>query len=156
VKPAAPCAKLKSRRPTADLFLDMFEWKDAYSVHINSVDSQHKNLFRLADELYDAMLAGKGKAAVGAVLQRLLDYTRVHFAHEERLMQECGYPDYAAHKAEHDALTREVQRLQAEYTAGRITMTVQVMQFLKNWLEKHIANSDLKYAPHVAASAGTR
>ena len=64
----------------------MFDWKREYSVGIGSIDGQHQNLFAIARELYAAMGAGQGKTAVGRILDRLIHYTSVHFAHEERLM----------------------------------------------------------------------
>jgi hemerythrin len=131
----------------------MFEWKPEYSVQISSIDGQHQNLFRVAEELYVAMSAGKGKAALARILDRLVQYTAVHFAHEERLMRLHDYPQLAAHRAEHEALTRQVLAFQADFQAGRAAMTVQVLQFVRGWLQKHIAGSDQKYAPYLRAKA---
>jgi hemerythrin len=125
----------------------MFEWNQNYSVGVGSIDAQHKNLFALSRELHAAMLAGQGKTAVGRVLDRLIQYTSVHFAHEERLMRLYDYPDAAAHKAEHEALVKQVVKFQEDFRQGRATITVQLLQFLKDWLVKHIQVSDLKMAP---------
>lgn len=127
----------------------MFEWKPQYSVQIASIDGQHQNLFRIAGELYAAMSAGRGKAAMAEILDRLVQYTAVHFAQEERLMRLHDYPHLAAHRAEHEALTKKVLAFQADFDAGRAAMTVQVLQFLREWLAKHIAASDQKYAPYL-------
>jgi hemerythrin len=131
----------------------MFTWKPKYSVQIGSIDGQHQNLFRLAGELYAAMSAGQGKAALSRILDRLVQYTAAHFAHEERLMRLHDYPDMAAHCAEHQALTKQVLAFQAEFEAGRVAMTVQLLHFLKDWLQKHIAESDQKYAPYLRNKA---
>ena len=120
----------------------MFEWKPQYSVQIHSIDAQHQNLFRIAAELHRAMSSGQGKTALGGILDRLIQYTSAHFAHEERLMRLHDYPDLAAHQEEHQALTKQVLAFQAEFQAGRATMTVQLLRFLRDWLEKHIAASD--------------
>jgi hemerythrin-like metal-binding protein len=131
----------------------MFEWKPQYSVQIGSIDAQHRNLFRVAAELYAAMSSGQGKSALAGVLDRLVQYTAAHFAHEERLMLLHGYPDLAAHRAEHEALTKQVLAFQSDFQAGRAAMTVQVLCFLKDWLEKHIASADQKYAPYLRDKA---
>ena len=131
----------------------MFEWKPRYSVQIASIDGQHQNLFRIAGELYTAMSAGQGKTALAHVLDRLVQYTAVHFAHEERLMRLHDYPDLAAHRAEHQALTKQVLTFQADFQAGRATMSVQLLRFLRDWLENHIAQSDQKYAPYLRDKA---
>ena len=129
----------------------MFEWKTEYAVNIGSIDSQHQTLFAIGRELYAAMSAGQGKSVTAKILERLIQYTGVHFAHEERLMQMHKYPDFAKHKAEHDALVKQVLAFQTEFNNGRATMAVQVLQFVKDWLEKHIKRSDTAYAPWLKA-----
>ncbi|MGA2197540.1 MAG: bacteriohemerythrin [Bryobacteraceae bacterium] len=125
----------------------MFEWNTSYSVQIGSIDAQHQTLFRLAEELRTAMAAGQGKSVLSRILDRLVQYTMVHFAHEERLMQLHDYSNLAAHKAQHEELTQKVQQFQAEYNAGTTAITVGLMIFLRDWLTGHIAGSDQKYAP---------
>jgi len=138
--------RLKFRRRSADL-LCMFEWNPRYSVQIGSIDAQHQTLFHLAEELNTAMAAGRGKSALSRILDRLVQYTVVHFAHEERLMRLHDYPDLAAHSAQHEALTKQVQQFQAEFNAGTTAITVELMYFLRDWLTGHIAGSDQKYVP---------
>jgi hemerythrin-like metal-binding protein len=125
----------------------MFEWNPRYSVQIGSIDAQHQTLFHLAEELHTAMSVGRGKTALSRILDRLVQYTMVHFAHEERLMRLHDYPGLATHKAQQEALTQQVQQFQAEFNAGKTTVTVQLMIFLRDWLTGHIAGSDQKYVP---------
>lgn len=127
----------------------MFEWNDAYSVGIGSIDAQHQGLFAIARELHTAMSAGQGKAALGKILDRLVRYTTAHFAHEERLMRLADYPGLESHVGEHQALTSKVMELQTDYKAGRTTISIQLLQFLRTWLQQHIQHSDLAYAPYV-------
>jgi hemerythrin-like metal-binding protein len=127
----------------------MFEWSNSYSVGIQSIDAQHQNLFALGRELHTAMSNGQGRASLAKILDRLVQYTSVHFAHEERLMRLADYPELAGHANEHALLTRKVLQFQKDFEAGRAVMTVQLLTFLKDWLHHHIQGSDLKYAPHV-------
>ena len=131
----------------------MFDWNNSYSVQIGSIDAQHQTLFRIAGELHTAMANGQGKTAVAKTLDRLIQYVGMHFSHEERLMRLHGYPDFPAHKAEHDALTRQVVQFQQEFQAGRAILTVQLLRFLKEWLQNHIQGSDQKYAPFLREKA---
>jgi hemerythrin len=131
----------------------MFEWKDIYSTGIHSVDAQHRNLFAVAEDLYAAMTNGQGRAAVGRTLDRMVQYTASHFAHEERLMRLHNFPDFEAHKAEHDKLTAQVLQFQADFRAGKATITVQLLHFLRDWLQKHIQGSDQQYAPFLREKA---
>ena len=124
----------------------MFEWRNEYSVQIGSVDSQHRMLFGLAQELYTAMMAGRSRASVAHILGRLVQYTEMHFAHEERLLEQHAYPGLPAHRAQHRALTLQVLKFQADFTQGKVNMSVHLLQFLRDWLDRHIRGSDQQYA----------
>jgi hemerythrin len=125
----------------------MFEWSEKYSVNIREIDDQHKKLIGMVGKLHDAMRQGKGKQAVGEVLNNLVQYVRTHFAAEERLMKANGYPEYDAHKAKHDGLTLKVADIYREYQDGKVTISLEVMNFLENWVDGHIMGTDKQYAP---------
>lgn len=127
----------------------MFEWKPEYSVHIPEIDAQHQRLFALAAELHTAMAEGKGRTVLEQSLARLADYTKTHFAHEERFMLLHHYPEASAHKIEHDKLAAQVLDLQKRFRGGEKTLTISLMVFLKNWLEHHIAGSDQQYSVYI-------
>jgi hemerythrin len=125
----------------------MFEWDAKYSIGVSSVDAQHQNLFAIGRELHRAMEAGVGRGTAGRVLDRLVRYTAVHFAHEERLMRQHDYPDLAQHTAEHEAITGAVMAFRDEFRRGQTAINVRLLIFLKRWLEEHIAGSDRKMEP---------
>ena len=126
--------------------MSLFQWKDEYIVGQFEIDSQHKRLFELADQLHAAMTTGKGKEVLNKTLGDLIDYTKRHFAAEEKLMQTFKYPDYLAHKALHDKLTAQVVEFQKEFVSGKAPVTIQLLQFLKDWLKHHIGETDRKIA----------
>lgn len=125
----------------------LFAWSEKYSVNIREIDDQHKKLIGMVVQLNDAMRQGKGKQALGEVLRDLIQYTRTHFAAEERLMEANGYPEYESHKAKHESMTRKVADIYREYQDGKATITLEVMSFLENWLDKHIMGTDKQYGP---------
>jgi hemerythrin-like metal-binding protein len=124
----------------------MFEWKNEYAVNIGSIDAQHQMLFAIGRELYAAMRAGQGRLVLSKILDRLVEYTILHFTHEESLLRLHQYPNFASHKAEHDALTRKVVEFQADFNSGKIAMALEVLNFVQNWLQTHIKGSDFAYA----------
>jgi hemerythrin len=133
--------------------MSLFEWRSEYSLGHENIDAQHKRLFALANELHTAMTQGQGKGALSLTLNNLVDYTKTHFANEERLMQTHHYPDYAEHKAAHDALTSRVIEFQKNFEAGRVGMTIELLQFLKDWLRTHIGETDHKVAAFLKSKA---
>ena len=56
----------------------------------------------------------------------ITDYTRIHFAAEERLMMTHGYPEYRAHREVHTKMTRKVVDLHREFTEGGLASPVQI------------------------------
>lgn len=125
-------------------------WSEKLSVGVRSIDDQHKKLVMLLNQLHDGMSAGKGKEVVGPVLKGLIDYTASHFKYEEDLFARTGYPEAAEHKQHHADLVKKVIDIQNIYEEkGPSVLTIQVMNFLKDWLTNHIQGSDRKYAPYL-------
>lgn len=124
--------------------LAYFEWTEDLCVNEPLVDTQHKHLFELAEALFDAMKAGAGRTVLKETLRELLEYTVVHFAAEEQLIAQRQYPGEEAHRREHEALTARVQVIHDKFIAGTATTTIELMQFLREWLQGHIANEDMR------------
>ena len=125
----------------------LFAWNEKYSVNIRELDEQHKKLIGMVGRLHDAMRQGKGKQALEEVLRNLIQYTKTHFAAEERLMKNHEFPGYESHKAKHDGMTKKVADLYREYQDGKTAITLDVMTFLENWIDKHIMGTDKQYSP---------
>jgi len=133
----------------------LITWSDQYSVEVSSIDAQHQKLIGFINDLHAAMAARQGSAVAGKILNGLVAYTVTHFSFEEGLLATKGYPDLAAHKAEHSKLMASVKKLQQEFQEGKITLSLELMRFLKSWLMDHIAGVDKKYTVHLHA-AGVR
>lgn len=122
--------------------MPFIEWSERISVGHPLIDSDHHKLIDLVNRLHDAMTHRRGAAVLGEVLRELIDYTRVHFAHEERLMREHSYPKLHEHRRQHADLVGRVLDLERKFTAGVVLLSVEVMEFLKQWLTVHIMEHD--------------
>jgi hemerythrin-like metal-binding protein len=132
------------------LLMPLMTWTEKLAVGVKVLDDDHKKLVGMVNQLYDAIQSGRGKDSLGPILDGLVDYTKVHFAREEQLFSQTGYTASAAHHKEHEDLTRQVLDVQQKYKAGVSgTLSLEVMNFLKNWLITHIQGSDQKYGPHL-------
>ncbi|MEW6117819.1 MAG: bacteriohemerythrin [Nitrospirota bacterium] len=125
----------------------LMTWSDALSVNIKEIDEQHKKLVGMINDLHDAMKVGKGTDVTGAILTGLVQYVATHFATEEKLMKAHSYPEFLKHKTEHENLTKQALELQKQFGEGKPVLTVELMNFLKNWLTNHIQGTDKKYGP---------
>lgn len=125
--------------------MSLMAWEDRLSVNIKAFDDQHKKLIDLINKLYDGMKAGKGNDVLDGILSELVSYTVTHFSNEQSLFQKHGYPDFVQHKKEHDDLTKKAIELRDNLKSGKSVISVEVMSFLKDWLNKHILGTDKKY-----------
>jgi hemerythrin-like metal-binding protein len=110
------------------------------------MDQEHQRLIDLINKLYAAMREGRGKDAIGLVLDELIDYTKTHFAHEEQLMRESSYAGYDDQKRAHEALVTQVLEAKQKFAAGT-ALSQEIMSFLKSWLINHIQGMDKQYGP---------
>jgi len=125
----------------------LLEWKAAYSVNIADVDKQHKHLIDLINRLHAAILAGKANEVLADILTDVAHYTVYHFETEEKLFEEYDYPQSEAHKNEHANLVQQVTTLQKKLGEGEKVLTIDVMNFLRDWLQDHILGSDAEFGP---------
>lgn len=127
--------------------MSLMTWNDSYSVGVKTIDQQHTGLFAMVNELHTAMMNGHAKDVVGALLGKLIKYTLDHFAYEERMMGSAKYPQLADHHTHHVDLTRQVEEFMARYKRGDTTVNIELLQFLSDWLTKHILQEDKQYGP---------
>jgi len=127
-------------------------WKPQYSVHIDTIDSQHKVLVALIRELQEAMWEGRGRAFQSTLIDQLVAYTRGHLRFEEEMMSENGYEFLAEHAEQHRLLTSQVCELQQKIHDGDAISNAYLMLFLRNWLLVHIMQHDQKFARTLKAT----
>ncbi len=123
----------------------LVEWTDALSVGLDEIDSQHKVLVGMLNDLHAAILGHRGSVECRAVLDRLAEYTRVHFTTEEGLMRLLKYPGFEIHRKQHEELLQEVVALQRKLDNGQASISFELLHFLKVWLSKHITESDKRF-----------
>jgi len=123
----------------------LFEWKPEYSVSVTRFDNDHKKLFSLLNELNDAMSEKRGRLVIIGTLQELGNYTRRHFAVEEAAMRKAKYEGLEEHIVEHRELMAKVDLYYAEYSTNPNSIPIDVLYFMRDWLEKHILITDHKY-----------
>lgn len=124
-------------------------WRDDLSVGIQAVDDDHKNLLHLINNLQTAVYYPTGETFERQALEELVAYTKYHFEREEQLMEANGYPDFANHKREHEAMIAKVGDFLAEYEKDREATVERLTEFLKTWLINHIQGTDQKYSPYL-------
>lgn len=126
----------------------IMEWDNSkFSVHDRTIDSQHKTLVDLVNKLYSGVKNQKSKAVLKTTIEELVNYTVTHFSHEEQHMRKIvSEAEYKVHKAQHEAFVDKVSKFQKAFLAGETDVPFEVIDFLKDWLIRHIMITDKKYA----------
>jgi len=124
----------------------LINWDDSLSVNVTEIDKQHQKLISMINELSDAMKQGKGKDIMEKIINGLVDYTVTHFKTEEKYFAQFGYPDTENHKKEHDNFVQKVKDFKDGFEKGELSLSIEVMTFLSDWIQNHIKVTDKKYS----------
>ena len=131
-------------------------WNDRLSVDVPTIDNEHKELIGILNQLYDAIHKGAPHDTLSHTLERLTGYTQFHFTHEEALFTQSTYPDAKRHRLEHANAVAWLTEIQRKYDQGiSAGLSLELVNFLKDWLFDHILGTDRQYVPHLHA-AGIR
>ena len=129
---------------------DFVVWSDAYSVEFSEIDEQHKKLVVIANDLLQSCKEESSFSKVGFMkaFSKASEYAVSHFQTEEKYMKKTGYPDFDAHKKEHENFLTEVQSAFNKYKESDFA-SIELAIFLKRWLLNHIAVKDKQYIPYL-------
>lgn len=132
--------------------MSSFEWNSSLSVGNEKIDSQHKELIRLHNNLHESLLndtledTAKAKTTT---LDALMDYFSYHFSTEEGIFDEINFPKKKKHCQQHAEFTKKIENLREDIRAERIVLTTSLVKLLRNWIVEHIAVEDLQYAQYL-------
>lgn len=127
-------------------------WTKNLEVGVDLIDSQHKQWFEKADQLFEAGKSGKSKEYIIQMFDFLDEYTKTHFRDEEKYMQSINYPEISQQKQMHADFIKKLSELRTQYeTAGaNISVIISANQFILDWLTKHISNADKKIGEYAS------
>ena len=122
-------------------------WSPSFSVGVKIVDDQHKGLFDLVNEMFNHVIGDEvaERAYFQKVIQEAIEYIKIHFATEEKIMIATKFPGYTEHKKAHDSFVLAVFDNIKDYEAGKKFTLATFTRFLKEWILTHIAVMDKGY-----------
>jgi hemerythrin len=124
-------------------------WKDAFSVGSAAIDAQHKGMFGLLNDLYNALQEGRSQKDISEIVEKARQYAKQHFASEEALWAKSRCPGLEEHKAVHQAYTRQVEEIWQSSGQPLEDTAYGLFFFLKEWWLSHITGMDAQYASSV-------
>ena len=118
-------------------------WSEKYETGNEQVDNDHKEIFRLVQDVIDATFDNR-EQQIEITMDFLANYTLKHFQTEEALMEECGYPDITVHKKQHSDFVARFLELKDKIKdeTDSLTSSLAVNNVIVNWLIDHVLDSD--------------
>lgn len=129
-------------------------WNKKFAFGIETIDDQHKELFRLLERtsslINDAKDGFDCYQEIEDVLGELESYTIYHFEEEEKLLHEHGYSDIENHSEEHERFVSKIHdTLDSDFDYQQHNVLEEVHGFLLEWVSEHILLTDAKYVSTV-------
>ncbi|GAB5604853.1 bacteriohemerythrin [Sideroxyarcus sp. TK5] len=122
------------------------EWQDGLSVGIPEIDADHQRFARLVNELNEAIIARMGLAEIKKRLRAIQQDAIAHFAHEEQIFKQWGYPEAEEHARKHAEILQCLQGIMGRFESGGLEYEwVEAGLEVKNALIDHLLAEDMKY-----------
>ncbi|NQU65386.1 MAG: hemerythrin family protein [SAR324 cluster bacterium] len=120
-------------------------WDDAYTVHVESIDTQHKKMMRLINDLHRIANNGGDDIQIEAAISGLLNYAKEHFLYEESFFEQYHYPLFKPHQQEHTVFLETIAKFKIELLNGQGNDKKKSINFMVSWLKNHITSEDKQY-----------
>lgn len=131
--------------------MEKIKWTPELSVGVSEIDEQHQKLYAIIDELKQLQNKVLDKRALLGILTQLVDYSDYHFRTEDNYMIENSYPLFLSHRKEHLAYIKNLGELINNLEKTGTLPPEDILNFLCDWWQTHIVQSDLKYARYIKA-----
>lgn len=122
----------------------LIEWKDEYSVGVDSVDAEHRELIELINTMYENVQSREHGPEVMEDLGEIYARIAAHFALEELLMRQHEYDEYRDHKRDHERLLEDIRKIMDEYEAGKLLDADELGSRLDAWFSEHFRTKDAR------------
>lgn len=124
-------------------------WKTELNTGIHEIDTQHQRIVHYINALDDSRLTDDQRA-VGRIIEETIDYTASHFAFEEAMIEDAGYPFCSPHRKVHEIFVRRIVEYRMRFERGEAVLA-DLHAMLSRWLFNHIRHEDGAYVAIVKA-----
>ena len=128
----------------------LMQWSKALEVGHPVIDYDHQMLVNIANDLHHAVQTQQGHDAIAQSVKRLVQYIETHFAREEELFSNTRYPNVEKHTKNHRDIENMVREFLTAFETDPASVDMnKLLNFMKEWLIKHIGKLDKGYASYV-------
>jgi hemerythrin-like metal-binding protein len=143
--PLRPPAAALDLPLVAEVKVTLLTWSHECIVGVQAMDDQHGILMDTLNELRLMLLRGATHRDVCLQLQRLIEFTQMHFQCEEQLLRQEGFPAVNEHRAAHQHLLSRLFAALEKATRDEIVSLNSLLEFLPSWYIEHVEQLDQPY-----------
>ncbi|MFH0926621.1 MAG: hemerythrin family protein [bacterium] len=124
-------------------------WNMSYSIGDDLLDSQHKKIFNIINDLYLEIKQGATKKELREIWERLVEYPKTHFPAEEKIMKASQFPDLIKHQSVHQGYLTKIDISLPQLFQKEGDYSLDFLEFLKDWWKGHVMKLDLQIKPYI-------
>jgi len=122
-------------------------WSHACTVGVVAMDDQHGILMDTLNELRLAVVRGANHDEVIELMNRLIQFTQMHFRSEEQLMERYAYTGLEEHRSEHNRMLGQIQDSARRLQHGETMILRPLLGYLRDSFQEHMDGPDQDYGP---------
>jgi hemerythrin len=130
--------------------MTLLSWSTQYAIGNDLIDTEHQELFRLINLFHDLWLEKRDAQSIAILLNQLIVYAETHFAHEETIMLDAGFPRLAEHQQVHEQMVETIFNLRRSFEEHNGHLEMDTVKFVKSWLIEHIVRNDYLFRDYLA------
>ena len=128
-------------------------------IAVDEMQHTHEEEIRMLNEIDELATIYENDRTKDEALEKRLNekldayvqHVKEHFANEERLMRLYAFPPYPMHKAEHDRVLYELDRVMARWKEhGEIDTIIAYLRQSVDWIVNHINTMDNMTAMYIS------
>lgn len=122
----------------------LLSWDESLSTGDPDLDTQHKYLIEICNDLATAIEKKHEPKIIGMVLDVLMFYAESHFKKEEECMQRYRCAAAEPNQKAHGAFLAMLKAYQSEHEACQspVELAIRIHQYLITWVTSHMAQVD--------------
>jgi len=122
-----------------------FGWKEIYSLDNSQLDDEHKTLFKIAEEAFIPVEPKLKREKIKDTLNKLYEFMKTHFKHEEEYMEKINYPQLEIHKELHNKIVNTINTFVKQLpTLNAESFEKELAKFIDTTIIRHIIQEDKK------------
>ncbi len=124
--------------------MEQIQWDESFSVGVVQMDRQHKRIIDMINQLLRDPAANVSSETVSEILTKITKYSQEHFATEEEILEQHGYPELSSHKKAHRAFRKKAVAFCLDTMDRQTSVPADVLHYLKEWWTQHILTVDMR------------